>query len=63
VWTLRTWVDNNKKLGTSHVGSGNKKIEVSDPDKARLIKENKELQRANEILKEALTFFVVSQKK
>ena len=61
--TLRTWRNNRNNLGVAHVGSGNGVKKLKDPEKERLIRENKELQRANEILKEALGFFVVSQKK
>ena len=48
---------------TAFIGSGTKRI---DPSKAReyeLEKENRELRKANDILKEALCFFVKSQKK
>ena len=62
--TLYGWIARSKKYGTrAHVGSGyNRDINQNDEMK-RLIKRNKELERANEILKEALGFFAVSQKK
>ena len=61
--TLRTWCKNKKQTGIIHIGSGNSKSSKLDSEKASLLKEIKELKRANEILKEVLGFFVVSQKK
>jgi len=62
--TLRRWVTNSKKRPDNpFIGSGRKYISEQDAEKAALQKENKELKRANEILKEALGFFAVSQKK
>ena len=62
--TLYTWISRSKAHGDrAHVGSGNKRQNVGNDEIARLIKRNKELERANEILKEALGFFAVSQKK
>lgn len=61
--TLRTWRDNYNSIGQVHIGSGKSRQSYIDPEKARLIKENKELQRANEILKDALGFFASSQKR
>ena len=45
------------------IGSGRKYVSAQDAEKAGLLKENRGLKRANEILKEALVFFAVSQKK
>jgi len=62
--TLRNWVDNvRKRPDNPYIGSGNKYISAQDAEKAALEKENRELRRANEILKEALCFFAASQKK
>jgi len=62
--TLYGWIRKAKQYGErAHVGSGNKRQGVADDEKSRLIRRNKELERANQILKEALSFFVVSQKK
>lgn len=63
-YTLRNWITNAKKRPDNpFIGSGHKYITAQDAEKAMLIKENKELKRANEILKEAFGFFVKSQKK
>jgi len=63
-FTLRNWVDNMKyRSDNPFIGSGNKYIAAQDVEKVALQKEIKELKRANEILKEALSFFAVSQKK
>jgi transposase len=62
--TLRKWVWNKKKRpDTPFIGSGHKYISAEDAEKTALQKENRELKRANEILKEALGFFASSQKK
>jgi len=62
--TLRNWIRNNQKRPeTPYIGSGNKYISPQDAEIAALKKENRELKRANEILKEALGFFAASQKK
>jgi len=64
VYTLRNWVGNAKyRPDNPFIGSGNKYVSAQDAEKAALMKENRELKRANEILKEALGFFAVSQKK
>ena len=62
--TLYGWMSRAKIHGNrAHVGSGNKR-QIAENDEIRnLTKRNKELERANEILKEALSFFVISQKK
>jgi transposase len=62
--TLRNWVKNTmERPDNPFVGSGKKYISAQDAEKAALLKENRELKRANEILKEALGFFASSQKK
>jgi transposase len=63
-YTLRNWVESKKyRPDNPFIGSGHKYISAQDAEKAALLKENRELKRANEILKEALGFFAVSQKK
>jgi len=55
--TLRNWVKNiRERPDNPFVGSGQKYIPANDAEKAALLKENRELKRANEILKEALGF-------
>ena len=62
--TLRNWVKSaRERPDNPFVGSGHKYISAKEAEKAALLKENRELKRANEILKEALGFFAVSQKK
>jgi len=63
--TLYGWVKKAREHGEyAHVGSGKKRVENnSDSEVIRLTNRNRELERANQILKEALSFFVVSQKK
>jgi len=62
--TLRKWVKNTKERPDNpFIGSGRKYVSAHDAEKAALMKENRELKRANEILKEALGFFASSQKK
>jgi transposase len=62
--TLYTWISRAKAHGTNaHVGSGNKRQNTVDDEMAKLIKRIKELEKANQILKDALSFFVASQKK
>jgi transposase len=64
VYTLRNWVENAKnRPDNPFIGSGRKYISAADAERAALLKENRELKRANEILKEALGFFAASQKK
>ena len=61
--TLYGWVKKAREYGEyAHIGSG-KRREGVDGEVARLTKRNRELERANQILKEALGFFVVSQKR
>lgn len=62
--TLYTWVCRAKTYGTrAHVGSGNKRQQAANDEVAKLNKRVKELEKANQILKDALGFFAVSQKK
>ena len=62
--TLRSWVKKVKERPDNpFIGSGRKYIYSKDAEKAALEKEIRELKRANNILKEALGFFAVSQKK
>ena len=62
--TLRNWVNRTKERPDNpFIGSGQKYVSAQDAEKAAFIKEIRELKRANEILKEALGFFAVSQKK
>ncbi len=61
-YTLAEWRQKRSKYGAQAVvGSGKERI---DPQRKReLEKENAELRRANEILKEALGFFAKDQKR
>jgi transposase len=62
--TLRNWIKNDRERPDNpYIGSGRKYMTAQDAEKAALMKENRELKRANEILKEALGFFAASQKK
>jgi transposase len=62
--TLRKWVKNTQERPEApFVGSGRKYVSAADAEKAALLKENRELKRANDILREALGFFASSQKK
>jgi transposase len=62
--TLRNWINSvNERADNPFIGSGRKYVSAQDAEKAALQKENRELKRANEILKEALGFFAASQKK
>jgi len=62
--TLRNWVKSvRERADNPFIGSGRKYVSAQDAEKAALMKENRELKRANEILKEALGFFAASQKK
>ena len=59
--TIRNWVKLSAKRGDNpFIGSGRKYISPEDAKVAALEKENCELKRANEILKEALGFFAAS---
>ncbi|OUM21244.1 hypothetical protein [Butyricicoccus porcorum] len=64
--TVTTWRGKRKKYGDqAFVGSGHKQLPASE-QKRRMLeleKEVKELQRANDILQEALGFFAARRKK
>ena len=47
----------------AHVGSGRKRLNAGGDEMARMAKRIKELEKANQILKDALGFFAVSQKR
>jgi transposase len=62
--TIRNWLKlSAKRADNPFVGSGRKYISPEDAKVSALEKEVRELKRANEILKEALGFFAVSQRK
>jgi transposase len=62
--TLRNWIQSSRERPDNpFIGSGHKYIPNQDAEKVALLKKIQELERANEILKEALGFFAVSQKK
>ena len=64
--TVTTWRGKRKKYGEqAFVGSGHKQLPVSEQERRilELEKEVKELQRANDILQEALGFFAARRKK
>ena len=62
--TLYTWMSRERAYGeNAHVGSGNSRQKTVNDEVAKLIKRNRELEKANQILKDALGFFAVSQKK
>ncbi len=58
--TLYTWISRDKKSRESGMCNGNSSI--SSEESIRLLKENAELKKANEILKAALGFFAKDQK-
>ena len=64
--TLSDWRYKRKQHDIqAYVGSGHRRMS-SDPKEQRIYeleKENRELQRANEILQEALSFFVKNRKR
>ena len=65
-YTLTGWRRNERRYSTqAYVGSGHKRV-LADPKEQRIYeleKENRELQRANEILQEALGFFAKNRRK
>jgi transposase len=62
--TIRNWVKRSKERPDNpFIGSGRKYVAPQDAEKAELLKELREVKRANEILKAALGFFAESQKK
>ena len=65
-YTLADWRHRQNIHGSQvHVGSGHKRMSADEKEQRirELEKENAELQRANEILQEALGFFAKNRKK
>ena len=65
-YTLADWRHRQNIHGNqAHVGSGHKRMSGDEKDQRirELEKQNAELQRANEILQEALGFFAKNRKK
>ena len=65
-WTLADWRAARKARGDeAFVGSGHKQVPTDEKERRilELEKENSELKRANEILKDALGFFAESRRK
>ena len=65
-YTLAGWRNSTKKYGSNAmVGSGHKRMSANEKEQRirELEKENSELRRSNEILKDALGFFASSRKK
>ena len=65
-YTLADWrVQRKRYSAQAYVGSGHKRVSADPKEQLiyELEKENRELQRANEILQEALGFFAKSRKK
>ena len=65
-YTLSGWRNKRKRYWESaHIGSDNKRLSNNAKEQRirELEKEVSELQRSNDILKEALGFFAVSRKK
>lgn len=63
-YTLSDWRQKQRKYGEqSHIGSGHTRIDPQKQREMELEKENAELRRANEILKEALGFFAKDRRK
>jgi transposase len=65
-YTLIEWRQKQRKYGkAAHVGSGHKQMTEEEKDNRilELEKANAELEKANEILKDALGFFAKDRKK
>ena len=65
-YTLTGWRRNERRYSTqAYVGSGHKRVSADAKEQRiyELEKENRELQRANEILQEALGFFAKNRRK
>ena len=65
-WTLADWRAARKAKGSqAFIGSGHKRLPTDEKERRilELEKENNELKRANEILKDALGFFAESRRK
>ncbi|UNC90748.1 transposase [Candidatus Contubernalis alkaliaceticus] len=64
VTTLYTWRSNANRYGNmAIVGSGHKRVDPKTAEIRALEKQLKELEATNDILKRALAFFAMSQKK
>ena len=62
--TLYTWMSQAKRYGNqAYVGSGRRRQNGENEEVTKLAKRVKELEKANQILKDALGFFASSQKK
>jgi len=63
-YTISGWRKKRKQYGKlAHVGSGNSRIDPHHQREIELQRENAELRRANEILKDALGFFATDRKR
>ena len=64
-WTLADWRARKTRGSQAFVGSGHKRLPTDEKERRilELEKENSELKRANEILKDALGFFAESRRK
>lgn len=65
-WTLADWRSTRKAQGSqAFVGSGHRRLPMDEKERRilELEKENSELKRVNEILKDALGFFAESRRK
>ena len=63
-YTLAEWRKKRSRYGEqANIGSGNHRVDPQKHREMELEKENQELRRSNEILKEALAFFVKDRKK
>lgn len=63
-YTLSEWRQKSKAYGDhAFVGSGIRRDAPLNEDERRLMKENAELRKANEILKDSLCFFAKDWKK
>ena len=63
-YTLSEWRQKRKAYGDhAFVGSGIRRDSPLNENERRLMKENAELRKANEILKDALGFFAKDRKK
>lgn len=62
--TLSNWRQKRERYGkAANVGSGHVRVEPGHEHEAELERKVTELERANDILKEALSFFVNDRKK
>jgi len=61
--TLRTWIHKAREGELTGIGTPPKQAISLSEEVKRLAQENRELKRANEILRKASAFFAASQKK